>query len=45
MKDFLDGYDMEYGHAAGEREPGTPASERTELGRDYLAAVERLGFA
>jgi 1,2-phenylacetyl-CoA epoxidase catalytic subunit len=24
---------------------GTPAAERPELGRDYLAAVERLGFA
>jgi 1,2-phenylacetyl-CoA epoxidase catalytic subunit len=24
---------------------GTPAAERHELGRDYLAAVERLGFA
>jgi 1,2-phenylacetyl-CoA epoxidase catalytic subunit len=24
---------------------GTPAAERGELGRDYLAAVERLGFA
>jgi len=24
---------------------GTPAAERSELGRDYLAAVERLGFA
>jgi 1,2-phenylacetyl-CoA epoxidase catalytic subunit len=24
---------------------GTPSAERSELGRDYLAAVERLGFA
>jgi 1,2-phenylacetyl-CoA epoxidase catalytic subunit len=24
---------------------GAPAAERSELGRDYLAAVERLGFA
>jgi hypothetical protein len=24
---------------------GTPRDDRTELGRSYLAAVERLGFA